>query len=552
MSHRPASKTAMRPFASLGLALLAALWGCTAAPPSPPPGPTPRAALPAAEPAPARAPAALPGSPLSETRQIVHVLGRLGYGPRPGDVEAVRRLGIAAWIEVQLHPERLEDPVAEARVAALRVPTMSPRQLMDAYPLPQDVKRQGMEPRPEQSPQAMVGELGRAKLLRAVYGERQLLEVMTDFWFNHFNVFAGKGTVRYYLPEYERTVIRPHALGRFRDLLGAVAHHPAMLYYLDAWLSTAPDVMPSDRRAGLNENYARELLELHTLGVDGGYTQADVVAVARAFSGWTIDHPRPGHPRSGGGFVFNPRAHDREVKTILGRTFPAGGGSEEGEQVLDLLARHPATGRLIATKLARRLVADQPPPALVERAAVVFRERDGDIRAVVRTIVLSPEFFGAYRTKIKTPLEFTVSALRALDAETDGGPPILRALAGMGQPLYGAQAPTGYADRSEVWTNPGGLLGRLNLARALAANRLPGTSVDLAPVLEGGSDAATIADRLIERLLGGDLSAESRAVIQEALAQPAVVRATLDDLVTAPDVAKIAALVLGSPEFQRK
>jgi uncharacterized protein (DUF1800 family) len=327
-----------------------------------------------------------------------------------------------------------------------------------------------------------------------------------------------------------------------------------MLYYLDAWLSTAPDLMLGERRAGLNENYARELLELHTLGVDGGYTEGDVVAVARAFTGWTIDHPRPGHPRSGGGFVFDPRAHDRGAKAILGRTLPTGGGPEEGERVLDLVARHPSTARFIATKLARRFVADQPPPALVERAAAVFRESDGDIMAVVRTIVLSPEFFSAaaYRAKIKTPLEFTVSALRAVGAETDGGPPVQRALAGMGQPPYGAQAPTGYADRAEDWTSPGGLLARLNFARALAANRLPGTSVDLAPILSGSGDAAGIADLLIERLLGGDLSAESRAVIQEALAQPAVMRATLDDPVTAPDVAKIAALVLGSPEFQRR
>jgi uncharacterized protein (DUF1800 family) len=482
------------------------------------------------------------------------VLGRLGYGPRPGDVEAVRQAGIVAWVEIQLHPEGLDDAAVEGRVAALRVPAMGPRALMDAYPLPQVVKRQGMELRPDQSPQALVGELGRARLLRAVYSERQLLEVLTDFWFNHFNVFAGKGTDRYYLPDYERVALRPHALGRFRDLLGAVAHHPAMLFYLDAWLSTAPAVTPGERRGGLNENYARELLELHTLGVDGGYTQADVVAVARAFTGWTIDHPRPGHPRSGGGFVFDPRAHDRGVKSILGQTFPAGGGREEGERVLDLLARHPATARFISTKLARRLVADQPPPALVERAAAVFRESDGDIRAVVRTIVLSPEFFAAaaYRAKIKTPLEFAVSALRAVGAETDGGAPVLRALAGMGQPLYGAQPPTGYADRGEVWTNPGGLLGRLNFARALAANRLPGTSVDLTPVLAGGGDAPAIADRLIERLLGGDLSAESRAVIQDALAQPAVLRATLDDPLTAPDVGKIAALVLGSPEFQRR
>lgn len=544
----PASKPSMPALGRLPLLLLLALWGCTAAPPAATPPPAPRAAAPTA---PA---SALPPSSLSETRQALHVLNRLGYGPRPGDLEAVRRIGVAAWIEAQLQPERLDDRAAETRVAALRVPAMSPRALMDAYPLPQELKRRGMEPRPEQSPQAMIGELGRARVLRAVYGERQLIEVMVDFWFNHFNVFAGRGTVRYYLPEYERTVVRPHALGRFRDLLGAVAHHPAMLYYLDAWLSTAPDTQVGEGRAGLNENYARELLELHTLGVDGGYTQADIVAVARAFTGWTIDHPRPGHARSGGGFVFAPRAHDRGAKTILGHDFPPGGGREEGERVLDLVARHPSTARFIATKLARRFVADDPPAALVERAAAVFRQTDGNIRAVLRALVFSPEFFAeaTYRAKVKTPLEFTVSALRALGAETEADLPVQRTLLGMGEPLYGAQPPTGYADRAEAWTSPGGLLARLNFAQALAANRLPGTSADLSVVLAGDGGPGAIADRLVERLLGGEISAESRAVIHDALGQPSVLRATLDDPVAAPDVAKITALVLGSPEFQRR
>jgi uncharacterized protein (DUF1800 family) len=530
------------------LLLLALAWGCAAPAPPRPATPAPSVAAPTA-------PAVvLPPTTLPETRQVLHVLDRLGYGPRPGDVEAVRRLGVAAWIEAQLHPERLDDREVERRLAALRVPAMAPRTLMDAYPLPQTFRRQGMEVPREQSPQALIGELQRAKVLRAVYGERQLLEVLTDFWFNHFNVFAGKGTLRYYLPEYERAAIRPHALGRFRDLLGAVAHHPAMLYYLDAWLSIAPGVRLGELRAGLNENYARELLELHTLGVDGGYTQADVVAVARAFTGWTIDHPRPGNPRSGGGYVFDPRAHDRGAKTILGQAFPAGGGSEEGDRVLDLLARHPATGRFVATKLARRFVADDPPAALVERVAAVFRETDGDIRAVVRAIVLSPEFFApaAYRAKVKTPLEFVAGALRALGAETDGGGPVLRTLLLMGQPPYAAQAPTGFADRAEAWANPGGLLARLNFVQGLVAGRLAGTTVDLGRLAPAAGEPVALADELIEGLLAGEVSAETRAVIHDALANPAVRRATLDDPVTAPDVAKLAALVLGSPEFQRR
>jgi uncharacterized protein (DUF1800 family) len=540
----------MRASGRLPLLAALALWGCTAV--APPAGVPPGS--PVAAPGAAPIELLLPASPLSETQQALHVLDRLAFGARPGDVEAVRRMGVAAWIDAQLHPERLDDRAAESRLAALAVPAMTPRALMDAYPLPQVATRQGMALRPDQTPQAMIGELQRARVLRAVYSERQLLEVMVDFWLNHFSVFAGKGTLRYYLPDYERAAIRPHALGRFRDLLGAVAHHPAMLYYLDAWLSTAPEAPVGQRPAGLNENYARELLELHTLGVDGGYTQADVVDVARAFTGWTIDHPRPGHPRSGGGFVFAARAHDRGPKTILGHGFPAGGGAEEGERVLDLVARHPATARFIAGKLARRLVSDDPPAALVERAAGVFRETDGDIRAVVRTIVTSPEFFAgsAYRVKIRTPLEFTVGALRALGAETEAGPAIQRALRAMGQPPYGAQSPTGYADRAEAWTSPGGLLARLNLAQALAGNRLPGTSVDLAAVLSEGGEPAAIVDRLVDRLLGGEISAESRAVIADALEHASVRRATLDDPVATPDLAKIAALVLGSPEFQRR
>jgi uncharacterized protein (DUF1800 family) len=264
-----------------GLSLLVA-WGCAAPTASPPPAPAPPVAAPAAAAAPPPAPPpSVPATSLSETQQALHVLDRLGYGPRPGDVEAVQRLGVAAWIEAQLHPERLDDGAAEARLASFRVPSMAPRALMDAYPPPETFRRQGREVPREQSPQALIGELQRARLLRAVYSERQLLEVLVDVWLNHFNVFSGKGTVRYYLPEYEREVIRRHALGRFRDLLGAVARHPAMLYYLDAWLSTAPDAPLGERRAGLNENYARELLELHTLGVDGGWRQMPAVLSQR-------------------------------------------------------------------------------------------------------------------------------------------------------------------------------------------------------------------------------------------------------------------------------
>jgi uncharacterized protein (DUF1800 family) len=546
----PPSKAVMlaiRPLV-LAIVLAALVAGCSSAPrPAPPPG----TAQPGPS-APAPAPPGLPPTSLTEAQLAFHVLGRLGYGPRPGDLERVQQVGIVAWIDAQLDPGRVDDGPLEAHLAPLRVPTMTARALMEAYPPPTPAAP--VMTRTDLSPQRMIGELQQARVLRAVYSERQLLEVMVDFWLNHFNVFAGKGPVRYYLPAYEREAIRPFALGRFRDLLGAVARHPAMLFYLDAWLSVAPDVRRGDRRAGLNENYARELLELHTLGVDGGYTQDDIVEIARAFTGWTIDHPRPGHPRSGGGFVFDGRAHDRGAKTILGHRLPPGGDREEGERVLDIVARHPATARFLATKLARRFVADAPPPALVERAAAVFRETDGDIRAVVRAIVRSPEFVAetAYRAKVKTPLEFTVSALRALAARTDAGSPVQRTLLGMGEPLYGAQAPTGYPDVTGAWVSPGGLLARLNFAQALVAGRLAGTSVDLTGLLDGSANADQVADRLMERLLGADVSPDTRAVLRDALAQPAVLRAALDDPVVAPDLAKVAALVLGSPEFQRR
>ena len=349
----------------------------------------------------------------------------------------------------------------------------------------------------------LLEELGQQKLLRAVYSDRQLEAVLIDFWFNHFNVFAGKsGLIRPYLTGYERDAIRPHVLGKFRDLLGAVAESPAMLVYLDNWLNSdpngpdpralqrarqravfnprrprfgftdprgqlqrrGPQLLQPGRRGGLNENYARELLELHTLGVDGGYTQHDVVEVARAFTGWTIDALQ-----QGGGFRFEPRLHDAGEKLVLGHTTEAGDGKDDGERVLDVLARHPSTAQFIATRLARRFVADDPPPALIERAAARFRETDGDIREVVRTIVSSPEFFSpsASRAKVKTPLEFVVSAVRITGAQTDNAQSLVRSLRELGMPPYFCQPPTGYDDTAEAWVNTGALLNRMNFAIAL-------------------------------------------------------------------------------------
>jgi len=364
----------------------------------------------------------------ADDRAILHVLNRIAYGPRPGDVERVRAVGIERYIDEQLRPERIPDPGMAVRLEGLPTLRMSQAEIASEIERPliearRDRKQadpdaaQPMPPGPiQQRANSVVVELSEQKLLRAVYSERQLQEELTDFWFNHFNVDARKGRDRFMLTEYERDVIRPHVLGRFRDLLGATAKSPAMLFYLDNWMSADPNgphpemrparvvrgpfggrvLVPASPRPqpqrpnapkGLNENYGRELMELHTLGVDGGYTQKDVTEVARAFTGWTIENPQ-----RGAGFRFEPRLHDPGQKVVLGHVIKAGGGESDGEQVLDILAKHPATATFIATKLARRFVGDTPPPSLVARAAKKFRDTDGDLREVTRTILTSPEF----------------------------------------------------------------------------------------------------------------------------------------------------------------
>jgi uncharacterized protein (DUF1800 family) len=443
---------------------------------------------------------AAPSVPNDEAA-VAHALNRLAFGPRPGDVAHVRELGLARWIDRQLEPARTANGPLDARLARLQTLSLDSaaigrvffearqqRQVQqraasgDAAMTPGDP---AMPARPmnAMNPAMMeerrvFAELAEAKLLRAVYSERQLEEVLVDFWFNHFNVFARKGQTGIYVGEYEREAIRPHVLGRFRDMLGATARNPAMLFYLDNWQSVAPNPRlprrfnPENNRPqrGLNENYARELLELHTLGVDGGYTQDDIVHVARALTGWTIG--RPGE----GGFRFAPNLHDREAKTVLGQTIPAGGGIEDGERVLDILARHHSTARNIAFKLAQRFVSDTPPRSLVDRAARTFRGSDGNLREVVRTIVTSPEFFepGARLAKVKTPFEFVTSALRATGADVRTGQALIRALGEMGMPLYMCQPPTGYDDTAAAWVSSGALVTRINFAVALTSGQLRG------------------------------------------------------------------------------
>jgi uncharacterized protein (DUF1800 family) len=324
-------------------------------------------------------------------------------------------------------------------------------------------------------------DLEEGKILRAVYSNRQLEEVLTDFWFNHFNVFLDKGADHYLTTEYEREAIRRHVLGKFRDLLEATAKSPAMLFYLDNWESVGPNTPaafaggPKGPRRGLNENYGRELLELHTLGVDGGYTQKDVTEVARCFTGWSIDRPN-----LGGGFRFAERQHDLGEKVVLGVKISAGGGEKDGEKVLDIVARHPSTAHFISKKLAQRFVADDPPPALVERMAQTFLKTDGDIRAVIGTMLESKEFWseGAYQSKMKSPLEVVVSAVRASNGNVDFAQALVNQVAQLGEPLYRKIEPTGYSNTSREWMNTAGLMARMNFAVQLSGNKVPGVTVE--------------------------------------------------------------------------
>ncbi|HZE26468.1 MAG TPA: DUF1800 domain-containing protein [Terriglobales bacterium] len=443
---------------------------------------------------------------------------------------------------------------------------------------------EGMNPKQKEAlialnnPERVAGdELMQAKLLRAIYSDRQFEEVMTDFWFNHFNVFIGKGADRYLVTGYERDVIRPHALGKFEDLLVATAKSPAMMFYLDNWLSVGPesDIAQGIRRnphpgrgrrfpphpnqakgkgkrnGGLNENYGRELMELHTLGVNGGYTQKDVTEVARVLTGWTIDPPQ-----KGGGFKFEERMHEPGSKIVLGHKIKQH-GEKEGMEVLRLLARHPSTAHFICSKLAMRFVSDDPPPALVDRMAETFRKKDGKIREVLKTMFNSPEFWSddAYRAKVKTPLEFVVSAVRATAAEVTDALPLARQLNTLGMPLYGMQPPTGYSMKSDAWVNSSALLGRMNFSMALVSGRIKGVELD-SNRLTGGTTAAADSERTLaileSSLLAGDVSRQTHDAITKQLENPQPAPRKADKSSPTSNVGMIAGLILGSPEFQRR
>jgi uncharacterized protein (DUF1800 family) len=618
--------------------------------------------------------------PLSDHDRALHVLERLTFGPRPGDIEKVMATGLSAWIDQQLSPQSIPNTVLDARLAGYRTLRMQPRDLAQVFPtgqmireaadkkrpLPSDPVQFGLwevlidkyndqqkastaaaqqAPTPDEAAQkaaaqsgqdtarhladlllslpkanrmislmklpisdrrillqyipgdmrdklladfspaeretwfatngptgVVVSELQQAKVLRAVYSEHQLEEVMTDFWFNHFNVFIYKDQEQYFVTTYERDVIRPNALGKFRDLVSAVAKSPAMLFYLDNWLSIGPNSQaagvkpgqqppaPGNPNKGLNENYGRELMELHTLGVDGGYTQADVTQVARVFTGWTIQPMDQGW-----GFVFDPKRHEPGPKVVLGKTIPEN-GMNEGLQVLDMLCKSPATAKFISTKLARRFVSDDPPPQLIQAMAQEFLATDGNIKEVLRTMIFSSQFLSpeVYRKKVKTPLEFVTSAVRATGTQVQNPMPVVQALNKMGMPLYQMAPPTGYSTKSETWMNSDALLERLNFSVSLTSGGMGGVNFDplrllalgllarspkeaIVPVnTSGGTDAAV---SLVEAaLIGGDVSKNTDKAIRKSLEDPAIGSHLLDD--PAKPLGTIIGLTLGAPEFQ--
>jgi uncharacterized protein (DUF1800 family) len=660
-------------------------------------------------------PAAGETTSMDAQKRAVHALNRLTFGPRPGDVERVKQTGVDKWIELQLHPDKIDDSALDAKLDPFRTLRMRTREIVENFPpdqlikqiadgkasLPQDpTKRavyeaqlqhyedkqerkdkdkdinkaeapksgdaqntcrdgacsvsaestqpadpeqtrrredrrranlraqelldlppdermkeilkmspedrrtiasttkgaradalmEGMSPQQKETMQALnnpqqvvVNELTQAKLLRAIYSERQLDEVMTDFWFNHFNVFINKGADRYRLTSYERDAIRPHALGKFEDLLVATAKSPAMLLYLDNWLSAGPDSeialgiaphqphrrvhgpSPNSRpqrprgnkakqASGLNENYGRELMELHTLSVNGGYSQKDVTEVAKVFTGWTLDQPR-----KGGDFRFEPRMHEPGDKIVLGHRIKEH-GEKEGLEVLHLLAHNPNTAHFISQKLAMRFVSDDPPPALVDRMTKTYLKKNGDIREVLRTMFKSPEFWSpeAYRAKVKTPLEFVVSAVRASAAQVEDARALVGTLNNMGMMPYGMQPPTGYSMKADVWVNSSALLGRMNFALGLAAGKIRGIKIDPAarPAAAGASEATPDAQQTLttleNSLLSGDISKQTHDTISKQLEDPKISQRRLDDPRRPPNVAAITGLILGSPEFQRR
>src|SRR5580692_5031826 len=555
----------------------------------------------------------LPITELTEDEAILHAMNRLAYGPRPGDVEQVRRAGLEKWIEQQLHPETINDADLNLRLERYPTLAMSSKRLLEEFPHPdQNAKQQGLTKEQAkqqyedqqkakqqlaklQGPNRIIAELSMAKVDRAVYSNRQLQAVMEDFWFNHFNVFANKGDDKWFLTAYERDTIRPHAMGKFSDLLLGTAKSPAMLFFLDNHLSADPaavarmEAEKNFRRAryqgafaggsmptpgtfpgpatsgpppasnaaaakksdrGLNENYGREVMELHTVGVDAGYTQQDVIQMAECLTGWTIHEPRK-DPE----FFFDEKIHGQGKKVVMGRTFNYG-GEKDGEEALKMLANKPATAKFISTELARHFVSDNPPSSLIDRMAKSFTSSGGDIRVVLKTMIYSPEFWSreAYRSKVKTPFELVASTSRALNAEVTITLPLSQWVGRMGEPLYLCQPPTGYSDKSETWVNTGALLNRLNFALAFAGDKMGGATIDLNNMLgeEASRDPNAALARSIQVFLDGQISPSTQQTLEARLKDPQILQARLDDPVKQVNEGLIVGLVLGTPEFQRR
>lgn len=628
---------------------------------------------------------------ITDDRKILHVLNRLGFGARSGDVEKVKAIGLKKYIDQQLNASSTDSAEVAARLKNFEVLRMETSEIFAKYPNPGALLRnleggrqnaannqnnQNADQMTEDERKArqqklrqyyreydlrpanqITQQMQMSRIIRATYSENQLEEQMVDFWMNHFNVYAGKAAVRWFIPSYERDVIRKNALGNFKDLVVGTAQHPAMLFYLDNFQSISPDErqinatrgnerlqrlmgnggqlnerqrermrargltdeqinkrverakqamnnQPKNKR-GINENYARELMELHTLGVDGGYTQQDIVEVAKAFTGWTIADPR-GYRKAAaneiqekenkqlarlqkmagvpddldsGEFYFNENWHDKSTKTVLGQKVNEG-GMKDGLKVIDILVSQPATAKFIAKKLAVKFVSDNPSDELVSKIAQAFQKSNGDIKTTLRAMVDSPEFYAQenYRAKIKTPFELLVSSLRALDADVKPSPALLGLLNKMGEPLYGYQAPTGYPDTAEDWVNTGALLERMNFAVALSSNRIPQTKVNLAK-FEAASKQE-ILNKVIGEVLHDEISANTKTTLLKQIEQPlpeVKLAETTDETDTAmmpnggnqgrrgqmrqarlnnpsgnAEVFKVVGLLLGSPEFQRQ
>ncbi len=511
----------------------------------------------------------LHAAPLTPDQQAVHVLNRLAFGPRPGDVERVQHMGVQRYIDEQLHPESIPmPPELAARLDKLDTVQRSAGTALGEYlELRKEVRNEeeGAKQRRRVEQGRAAREEAEARLVRAIESPRQLEEVMVDFWFNHFNVFAGKGIDRALVASYERDAIRPYALGSFRTLLGATAKHPAMLFYLDNVVSSTPRPNAKGRAQGLNENYARELMELHTLGVDSGYTQRDVTELARMLTGWTFDQRRL--VRAGETFRFDAGRHDKDAKTWLGREI-APNGQGEGELALDVLAMHPATARHVSFQLAQYFVSDTPPPDLVDRMARTWLASQGDIRAVLKTLFSSSEFMDstAAGAKFKTPYQFVVSAARASDAPLVNIGPLVNTMSQLGMPLYGCQTPDGYKNTQDAWLNPDALTRRIAFATALAQGRLPLAAKPLpaAPPVPvpwpasmqnlAGSDASPAMFMSAPPPAPAAPAAAPAAPVDpmrlQATLAGALSPATLDTVAHHPDNLR-AAMLLGSPDFMQ-